>query len=344
MSIRHFPPAGIRPFLISALFLLILCKAMPAAAQAAAAPDDDDRPIFNFTFENDIFAATDGHYTSGVQFSWLTGVQKDGSWLRDVATAMPIFDDSTKLRFQYSLGQEIYTPRDIGIASPQPNDQPWAGWLYANLGFIGETDGNRLDQFQAGIGVVGPASLAGDTQKFVHGVLGAQKPEGWNNQLKNEPTLQFMYQRSWRGLQAKLGGIEMDATPHLGAALGNALVYGNGGGMLRLGQDMPDDYGPPRMDSGLGGSGYFKPKSDWGWYVFAGVDGRAVGYNIFLDGNNFRDGPSVDKKTLVGDWQAGLVVVIGDVRLAYTQIFETKQFYGENYGDSYGSLTMSIRF
>lgn len=342
MTFNDAFPRRISPFLATLGFLIVALLATLAAAQQA--DDDDSRPIFNFTFENDIFAATDGHYTSGVQFSWLTGVQKDDSWLRDVATSMPVFDDDTKIRLQYSFGQEIFTPRDISIAYPQTNDRPWAGWLYANLGFIGETDGKRLDQFQVGIGVVGPASLAGDTQKFVHSLIGAQKPEGWNNQIKNEPTLQFMYQRSWRALEARLGGVEMDATPHLGAALGNALIYGNGGGMLRLGQDMPDDYGPTRMDSGLGGSGYFKPKSDWGWYVFAGADGRAVGYNIFLDGNAFQNSASVDKKTLVGDWQAGLVVVVGNVRLAYTQVFETKQFYGQNYGDSYGSLSMSIRF
>lgn len=322
--------------------LVLLLAALPANAQPV---DDDSRPIFNFTFENDLFADSDGHYTNGIQFSWLTGVQKDSSWLRDAAEAMPVLDPATKLRFDYTFGQQIYTPRDIDISAPQPNDRPWAGWLYFNLGAVGETDGKRLDQFQAGIGVVGPASLAKDTQKFVHTVIGGEDPKGWNNQLKNEPTLQFTYQRSWRALASgKVFGFEMDATPHLGAALGNVLIFANGGAMVRFGQHLPDDYGPPRLDTGLAGSGYFKPKSDWGWYVFAGADGRAVGHNIFLDGNSFRDGPSVDKKTLVGDLQAGFAIILGDTRIAYTQVFETKQFYGQDEGDSYGSVTLSIRF
>ena len=323
-------------------FLIVAATALPASAQAVE--DDDSRPIFNFTFENDLFADSDGHYTNGIQFSWLTGAQKDESWLRDVAMAMPIFDADSKLRFEYSLGQQIYTPREIDISYPQPNDRPWAGWLYVNLGFVAETEGKRLDQFQAGLGIVGPGSLAKDTQKFVHTVIGATDPEGWNNQLKTEPTLQFTYQRSWRAAEAKLAGFEMDATPHLGAALGNALIYANTGAMARFGQDMPDDYGPPRLDTGLAGSGYFKPRGEWGWYIFAGADGRAVGHNILLDGNSFRTGPSVDKKTLVGDWQAGFAVVIGNARIAYTQVFETKQFYGQDYGDSYGSVTLSVRF
>lgn len=341
MRIRVFPN-WTSPLWAVVGFLIVIVAVLPAAAQSAE--DDDSRPIFNFTFENDLFADSDGHYTNGIQFSWLTGVQRDESWLRDVAMAMPIFDTGSKLRFEYSLGQQIYTPREIDIPYPQPNDRPWAGWLYANLGLVAETEGKRLDQFQAGLGIVGPGSLAKDTQKFVHNIIGGTDPEGWNNQLKTEPTLQFTYQRSWRALEAKLLGFEMDATPHLGAALGNALIYANTGVMARFGQDMPDDYGPPRLDAGLAGSGYFKPKADWGWYVFAGADGRAVGHNIFLDGNSFRSGPSVDKKTLVGDWQAGFAVVIGNARIAYTQVFETKQFYGQDYGDSYGSVTLSVRF
>lgn len=158
---------------------------LPASAQTPE--DDDSKPIFNFTWENDF--PSDGHYTNGIQFSWLTGVQKDESWLRDVAMAMPIFDSDSKLRFEYSLGQQIYTPREIDISAPQPNDRPWAGWLYVNLGFVAETGGNRLDQFQAGLGIIDPGSLAKDTQKFVHNVIGATDPEGWNNQLKTEPTL-----------------------------------------------------------------------------------------------------------------------------------------------------------
>jgi len=36
-------------------------------------------------------------------------------------------------------------------------------------------------------------------------------------------------------------------------------------------------------------------------YLFAFVDGRAVGRDIFLDGNTFTDSHSVTRKTFVGD-------------------------------------------
>ncbi|MHB1219736.1 MAG: lipid A-modifier LpxR family protein [Alphaproteobacteria bacterium] len=71
----------------------IPASTFPASAQQTN--DDDSWPICNFIFENDLFATSDGHYKNGIQFSWLTGIQKDTSWRRDVAMAMPTFDSDT---------------------------------------------------------------------------------------------------------------------------------------------------------------------------------------------------------------------------------------------------------
>jgi hypothetical protein len=78
--------------------------------------------------------------------------------------------------------------------------------------------------------------------------------------------------------------------------------------------------------------------------VFAGLEGRAVLYNIFLDGNTFTDSHSVDKETWVGDVQAGVVVQWNRFRITYTQIFRTKEFEGQDDGDLYGSVSLSYRF
>ena len=57
------------------------------------------------------------------------------------------------------------------------------------------------------------------------------------------------------------------------------------------------------------GGGYFRRKKGFNWYLFAGLEGRAVFRNIFLDGNTFTDSHSVDSKHFVGDIQAGLAGV-----------------------------------
>src|SRR5256885_15874840 len=71
----------------------------------------------------------------------------------------------------------------------------------------------------------------------------------------------------------------------------------------RIGFDLPDDYGPPRIEPGLPGTNFFEPTAAFGWYLFAGVDGRAIARNIFLDGNTWQTSRGVEKIPLVGDLQ-----------------------------------------
>jgi lipid A 3-O-deacylase len=66
--------------------------------------------------------------------------------------------------------------------------------------------------------------------------------------------------------------------------------------------------------------------------------------NIFLDGNTFEDSRSVDKKILVGDLEAGIAITFGDVRLAYTHVYRTEEFHGQEDADLFGTLNLTIRF
>lgn len=300
--------------------------------------------IFSFVLENDLFANTDRHYTNGARFSWLTAEGKEPDWLEKVGKAFPMFYGAKDIRVAYALGQNMYTPRNIARRNPNPDDQPYAGWLYGSVGLIGET-GSRLDQLLLTLGVVGPASGAEPTQKFVHRITGSTQPQGWDEQLKNEPTAQLTYERSWRALASgKLWGFSADATPHAGAALGNVFIYANTGLTFRFGQNLPNDYGTPRIQPSLPGSGFFRPVETFGWYLFAGVDGRAVGRNIFLDGNSFRDGPSVDRKIFVGDAQAGLAIIWNDIRFAYTHVLRTKEFREQRDITQFGAFSVSLQF
>jgi len=90
-------------------------------------------------------------------------------------------------------------------------------------------------------------------------------------------------------------GLDADVLPHFGGALGNVFTYGAAGVTLRIGSGLEDDFGPPRIRPSLPGSAYFLPGKGFNWYLFAGLEGRAVLYNIFLDGNTFTDSHSVDK-------------------------------------------------
>lgn len=301
--------------------------------------------IFSFVQENDLFYNTDRRYTSGVRFSYLTPKNGEPEWLRDLAYEVPMLAWHSDIRVEYALGQNMYTASNKLLRDPPPDDRPYAGWLYGSVGVVART-GQVLDQFLVSVGVVGSASLAHQTQDFIHSIVDSPEAQGWGKQLKNEPTLQFTYQRSWQSPEFKLpAGFGIDATPHAGAAIGNVYDYANMGMMFRFGQNLPIDYGPPRVQPSLPGSGYFeKAPGGFGWYVFAGVDGRAVAHNIFLDGNTFRDSRSVKKENFVGDAQLGLAVVIDGVRLAYTHVLRTREYVGQDASDQFGAFSVSFAF
>jgi hypothetical protein len=114
--------------------------------------------------------------------------------------------------------------------------------------------------------------------------------------------------------------------------------------LFRIGDELDADWGPVRIRPALAGSGFFQPRQDFGWYVFAGVEGRAVARDIFLDGNTWRDSPSVDKRLFVADAQAGAAVMWRGIRFAYTHVLRSEEFYGQKGVQSFGSFSASFRF
>lgn len=323
------------------LFAFVLLS-FPSVAYAQ---DEDDKGTLSLIYENDVFYNTDQHYTNGVRISWLSGLNEVPEFLREAAAKSLLFPEEGNARVEFALGQNMYTPSDITLTTPPEDDRPYAGWLYGSVGLIAE-NGKRLHQLELQVGMVGPASLAGKTQKFVHEYITySDEPQGWDTQLPNEPTLQLTYLRSWRALAA-IGdqGFGADLTPQFGLALGTVYDHVETGAMLRLGRNLMLDYGPPRIQPSPPGSGYFLSSPYFGFYLFGGAMGRAVGRNMFLDGSLFRDSRSVDKRYFVADFITGAAVTWRDYRLAYTHVFRTPEFDGETGLHEYGSLTLSVKF
>jgi hypothetical protein len=334
---------------------LLVAAPEPAVAGSRCRPpsNDDGCGAFTFVFENDLFADTDRGYTSGERVSYVTPVIQSHEEILWAARHLPKLFGWTKVRAEYALNQSIFTPADIALAIPNPRDRPYAGWLEASFGLVGEhTDSfaaqewSVLDQMSLSVGLVGRGSLAEQTQKFIHSLRALQRPMGWDFQLRDEPTLQLRHQRSWRSesLRIRRGPLNFDITPHAGYALGNAMTYGHIGATLRFGNDLQNDYGPPRVWPSVPGSGYFSAVDGFGWYVFGSIEGRAVARNLFLDGNTFQDSPRVDKLPLVGDLQAGVVLIFQHVRLSYTHIWRSKEFEGQGSADAFGVVSASVRW
>lgn len=312
----------------------------------------DSSQFFNLQFENDLFGSgEDSHFTHGTRISYLTREQPtgfEGTIKSSVLAVIPKFLIPKTRRFGLIFGQSIFTPEDISRSDLILDDRPYAGWLYLGAGFVteGGEENKFMENLEINLGVVGPGALGEQIQTGWHDLINIKEPQGWDNQLNNEPGFILFYERKWplRPPQKKLNKI-VDLTPSAGFALGNVFTYFATGLTLRLGYNVPNDYGPPRIRPGLAGSGFFTPQNDFTWYIFAGVEGRAVGRNIFLDGNTFQDSHSVDKKILVGDLQVGIVLTLyRNFRMGFTNVFRTKEFNGQPEPDEFGSLNFSYRW
>jgi len=319
----------------------------PFAPQPVQVPAESGR--FTLIEENDAIAPspTDRWYTQGLMLSYLSAPVAGPAfdWLFPTTFTNP--DAPRTRRFEIVLGQSIFTPANTRLIPPDPLDRPYAGWLYAGLGWYQETNRSSLDHLELQLGVVGPAALAKEVQGGFHDLLGQKTSAAWGFQLKNEPGIVISYDHKWR-LGMPLGsGFAVDAIPEFGGSLGNVFTYGQAGLMLRFGQNLNADYGPARIRPALSGTTWFdRSQLDGvlGWYWFVGVQGRAVARNIFLDGSTFTNSPSVDKRALVGDVSAGASLFWLDwAKLDFVVTWRSEEFVGQGQTSRYGGFNLSFR-
>jgi len=322
-----------------AVVCLACCAANPAWAE-----DEAKLGTLTVAVENDRVVNTDRHYTNGIRVSWVSPRDGAPDWTAPVLDTLPQFHPDGDRRIGYSAGQLMFTPDNIAQEALIVDDRPYAGWLYGAMSLHTATE-TRRDSLELALGVVGPASLAEPTQKFVHEVIQTTRPLGWDNQLSNEPGILITAERQWRKLvEFDLGGLAVDGIPAFGLTLGNIWTFPSASVTMRVGQNLPQDFGPPRIRPSLPGSDSFVPSDDWGWYIFGGAEGRYVARNIFLDGNTFSSSHSVKKIRWVGDFQAGVAVVFRAVRISYMQVFRTREFEGQPNADRFGAVSISFRY
>ena len=318
--------------------------ASASAASAPAAPAPDTASIWTLQDENASISTaklTDRYYTNGLRLGWTSGTDSVPDFL---ARASQMLWGPGQTRIAFDLSQQIYTPFDTAATVPPPGDRPYAGVLMGNFSLI--NDKSDLRSFATvGLGILGPDSGGEALQNGFHDVIGQGHDNGWKYQLQDEPLLQVTTGGIFRLPVTQFSGLEVDALPEVTVAAGNLRVYAETGGVVRLGQGLQSDYGVARFEPGQSGLDAFKPVRPFDWYVFAGVDGRAVAHDVTLDGNDFRNSISVSKTPFVGEIEGGVAVMAFGARLTYTQVAQTAEFRHQKGGlHQFGSLALSVRF
>ncbi len=301
------------------------------------------------TLENDLFAGKDGGYTNGIGYSWGYGPYDDYAdtsapdWFIGMSDYLFIErDDPREKAVSFSVFQGMQTPENIQAEALIEDDLPYAG-LLGWRSTLYAWDNDVADQFSVILGIVGPASLAEDTQKVVHRMTGSEKPQGWDNQLHNELVFSITGQRSWR---FDMSNGEDFGTDFLTFASGSVGTYNSevaASAMIRYGSGLEETFPavsilPGRDINPLAGS------AGDHFYMFLGAQARYVFNDIFVDGNTFRDSHSVTLK------HEGFIVSAGAVwnweqwGMLFS-VAETSSTFEEREGKGrFGSLSVTYRF
>ncbi len=301
-----------------------------AATMASAAEDR----FASFTFENDFFAGYDRHYTNGVQLASLVDLGGSPQWLRTM---------SADPQAVVAIGQRMYTPANTDVQIPDPRDRPYAGWAYV-MGDLRTRGAPTVDHLTATLGVVGPASLGRQTQDAVHNALGEPDSKGWGTQVRNRPTFMAGYERAWPAvMQARFDGHAVDLAVRASANVGTPMTYASAGAVLRFGSDLPNDLPVTHISLGPPRDG-FRGADRFGWYAWAGVDARVVGYNTFIEGATFAGGPQPKREALGADLQVGVAAAWPTARVGFTFVQRSHEFEGQDGPDRFGQLAVSLAY
>ncbi len=333
--------------------------------------------------ENDLFAGTDRNYTNGVAIALVSHdmegrlrpdclPQPLGLYTRFLGWVDPGFwnsagAESASQNVVARFGQTMYTPEDKTRTDLVRDDRPYAGLLYLGLAWnrrIRPQDAGyeTLDSRELTLGVIGPWSLAEQSQDLVHKLRGIERFHGWDHQLHNEPAFQLALERKFKPHAdgAVQPGWGSDAIGSYALRLGNIETAASAGLELRMGWNIPNDFGsypirpggenrPPSEATRLRTTQPHAPNAPRpGAHAFVNLEAKAVAWDFSLDGNLFRTSHHVSRRPWVAQAAIGIssqwLVAGRGIRLAVMRVWRTREFDEQVGQHAFGSVALSMEF
>jgi hypothetical protein len=289
-----------RLFLI--VFLLVLINST-LFAEDFYLDSPRNEGTLRFELNNDAIWDSDSNFSNGWSLQYHT--VRYASWeetkapgfLKWVGKHFPtLHDDDSIVRYGHGIGQNMVTPGNINLETPQDGDLPYAGTLTYTLNWQ-SFNRRTARNFQITAGVLGEESGAEDFQKFAHNDLGlGDDPKGWDTQRDTEPIVNIAYQHYWR--LAHLGeynnGWAGQIIMGTGAHLGNLFTAVELGFGLRFGWNIIEGFNSFPAPPGRGFfQAYYLPKpsfaSPHSVEFLLGVQPVVVFYSVIYDGSIITD-------------------------------------------------------
>jgi len=271
-----------------------------------------------FEFDNDVFFGKDNQISSAWALQKHSAVAQDWGaleelpgFVRQLGRRIPTLTKrGLHCRAGIAIGQVIQTPDDLSRSDLIEDDVPYAGALTIQATWYAYNH-SEFRGFEITVGIVGPPSLAEQTQTVVHALIGADAPKGWGNQLSTEPVINLNYMRKkrlWR--KGEQSGFSFDGAINGNVGLGNLFTQATASLELRMGHRMPGGfaYVPDPIGYSMHYNAALKVPAPRVMSLYGSLvlRGTAFAHNIFLDGNTFTESHSVDKEPFVGQIIVGL--------------------------------------
>lgn len=305
-------------------------------------------------------ARNDKHYTAGVGAS----ASFQAPFVDALLSKMPtIGGEFAPEQTDYAMGVvgslNIFTPGDYQLSRPIFNDRPYAGWTYGGVYF---QRANRLrnvpvyESLEVDAGLVGPSSLAENAQIMIHDAFHYTIPRGWSHQLNDSTEFDIKYNRRWRFDLMKQEHLApaLQVMPEVGVTAGSLMDEVHGGAVVRLGWNLPDDFGPGRMAEPAEFTGRVACGcEDWfegffskqRFYFFARPYGELVARNALLQGGTWadRDPVTVNPEPAIFAVEYGIShQFLKHFEFTYSWTSESPEFHGQHNWDTWASVQLSF--
>lgn len=284
---------------VSRFLLLLTCSFSALAAQTSTV---------TLNVDNDGIYGIDQDYTSGLFLSYTSGAVSPNWWSKPLS--LSAWGAASLDKWEISVGHKMWTPSDITLETPQPNERPYAGLLHGEFSYI-SLHPQQAQRFNLLIGTTGESSLSEEAQRIVHSITKSDDPNGWAYQVEDKVVGSVGYLSHFNLIRRRFTlSTDFEISNVSEINVGNYRSDAATGFMVRWGQDLAGNFGSAQISvenpfkAGMIGA------SDYGWFLFGGIEGRYRFNDITIEGNRPLEGlehPASYYEVTLEPWQATAV-------------------------------------
>ncbi len=266
-------------------------------------------PTITFNIDNDGIFGVDRDYTSGVFFTFTSGAVRP-TWLT-LPFSLALFGAPSLDKVEVTLGHKMWTPSDIELETPEPNERPYAGLLHSEFSYI-SLHPMQAQRFSFLFGTTGENAFSEQAQKFIHTLTKSTDPNGWAYQIEDKVVTNFGYTGHFNiSRRRDIFGTEVELSNISEVNYGDYRSDVSTGVMLRWGRDLAGNFG----SAGISVENPFRAgmigASNFGWFLFGGIEGRYRFNDITIEGERPLEDleyPASYYEVSLQRWQATAVV------------------------------------